>query len=463
MSSPLSMPVTAPAPTASARSCADEKQAAGTFATVMQGTLDALTKVAPMVGADGEVPVPTTGAPSMDAAATVHGTESEEGDPRVDEFADAGVFTPRVVTPGATAAPLPTRNPVPINEAKIDRVTVPHGDAAGQVPAPLGNELFGPGAPTIDRDLVSTVAPPSTPLGSPVSPVNPGSPVSEEAAPVGTDTSTLAAAAAAPALAATANSAPPTPISTPRMSRTAPPVTPVTPVTELTGGTARTAAPAVPAQAPASDLVNARPTTAPHAVSVSIVQTGVALVKSEPTKSTPAEPKPVASPLAASGLSAPITAPASAAPAAPVAAAAPAVPVPFTTQIARPIFTLAGANPGEHVLTIHVTPDNLGPVTVRAHMTVDSIRVELFAPTDMGRDALRAILPDLRRDLAGSGMNANLDLSSQNQTADPGTPRHGRAQPDPRSVPGRQAGEPTPEPAPRAPLYGTSSTIDVMA
>lgn len=66
-------------------------------------------------------------------------------------------------------------------------------------------------------------------------------------------------------------------------------------------------------------------------------------------------------------------------------------------------------------MTVHVTPDTLGPVTVRAHVGTDGVRVELFAPTDGGRDALRAILPDLRRDLNGAGLSGSLDLSSQNQ------------------------------------------------
>ncbi|HZK58633.1 MAG TPA: flagellar hook-length control protein FliK, partial [Cryobacterium sp.] len=125
-------------------------------------------------------------------------------------------------------------------------------------------------------------------------------------------------------------------------------------------------------------------------------------------------------------------------------------------------FSLSGAQPGQHVLTISITPDNLGPVTVQAHVTGENIRVELFAPTDLARDALRAILPDLRRDLAGSGMNATLDLSSQNQTADPGAARQGRAQPDPRAEPGREAAA-LPERATLTPSYGTSSTIDVLA
>lgn len=68
-------------------------------------------------------------------------------------------------------------------------------------------------------------------------------------------------------------------------------------------------------------------------------------------------------------------------------------------------------------MTVHVTPDTLGPVTVRAHVGADGVRVELFAPTDAGRDALRAILPDLRRDLGSAGLSGTLDLSSQNQPA----------------------------------------------
>ena len=78
-------------------------------------------------------------------------------------------------------------------------------------------------------------------------------------------------------------------------------------------------------------------------------------------------------------------------------------------------------------MTINVTPDNLGPVTVRAHISAGDVRLELFAPNDAGRDALRAILPDLKRDLAGTGLNANLDLSSGNQPGcSPGTSRETR-------------------------------------
>ena len=116
--------------------------------------------------------------------------------------------------------------------------------------------------------------------------------------------------------------------------------------------------------------------------------------------------------------------------AAPIATSAPppAQNTPFAGQLARPIFTLAAAGPGSHTMTISVTPDTLGPVTVRAHVGPEGIRVELFAPTDLGRDAIRAILPDLRKDLAGAGVGANLDLSSQNQPSQTGD-RRGDAAP----------------------------------
>lgn len=93
---------------------------------------------------------------------------------------------------------------------------------------------------------------------------------------------------------------------------------------------------------------------------------------------------------------------------------------PLVAQLAKPIFTLSSAAGGEHTLTVKVVPENLGPVTVRAHIGPDGLRVELFAPSDLGRESLRSILPDLRRDLADQGLPATLDLSSQNQPSDRG-------------------------------------------
>ncbi|WP_193509279.1 flagellar hook-length control protein FliK [Cryobacterium sp. BB736] len=122
-----------------------------------------------------------------------------------------------------------------------------------------------------------------------------------------------------------------------------------------------------------------------------------------------------------------------------VASAVPAQrPVPFAGQVLTPIVTLARAPHGDHVVTVTVTPENLGPVTVRAHVGPDGVRVELFAPLDVGRDALRAILPDLRRDLAATGLQAQLDVSAQSE---PDARDRQREEPG-GNLPGRLADKP---------------------
>ena len=157
-----------------------------------------------------------------------------------------------------------------------------------------------------------------------------------------------------------------------------------------------------------------------------------------------------------------VTAPAPISPP-PAPAAAPAL----VAQVSGPIFSLASAGSGEHVITIAVTPDNLGPVTVRAHVGSDGIRIELFAPTDGGREALRAILSDLRRDLAGasSGTTTSLDLSSKNEpSGDSGNRREQRA-PAAASAPRTDLErrlDPHDNPFSRT-SWAADSTIDVLA
>lgn len=155
--------------------------------------------------------------------------------------------------------------------------------------------------------------------------------------------------------------------------------------------------------------------------------------------------------------------PASAAPATVAGAATANAPAPLAQQLARPLFTLAQAGPGEHVVTVQVSPDALGPVTVRAHVTAHGMHVELFAASDAGRDAVRQVLPDLRRDAAGSPVATTLDLSSQN---------HPDAQPgrDDRRTPGGFRPEPGPEarPTTTAPVTTRPTTVrsvglDVLA
>ncbi|MBI9114576.1 flagellar hook-length control protein FliK [Sanguibacter suaedae] len=98
--------------------------------------------------------------------------------------------------------------------------------------------------------------------------------------------------------------------------------------------------------------------------------------------------------------------------AAPQAAPAPQQAPTLADQVRGPLVALRTAPQGEHTLTIRVDPESLGPVQVRAHIGADGIRIELLGATDAGRDGLRGLLTDLRRDLAATGMNASLTLGS---------------------------------------------------
>jgi len=169
-------------------------------------------------------------------------------------------------------------------------------------------------------------------------------------------------------------------------------------------------------------------------------------------------PVPAAQAIPAAAAPAATSAPAAA------AASAPALPLQFAGQVARPLLSLAAAAPGEHMLTISVTPENLGPVTVRAHVGAEGVRIELFAPTDLGRDALRTIMPDLRRDLAASGLGGSLDLSSHDQATHTGGDDAARA----RAAVTRletATGASAADDDQRAParIDSLASTIDVMA
>lgn len=101
----------------------------------------------------------------------------------------------------------------------------------------------------------------------------------------------------------------------------------------------------------------------------------------------------------------------------PTAAAAPATRTPFAQQVAAPVLSLARAGDGEHTLTLTVTPENLGPVTVKAQISGASITIELATPSDTGREALRALLVDLRRDLAGLAPGSVIVLASSDASS----------------------------------------------
>lgn len=156
----------------------------------------------------------------------------------------------------------------------------------------------------------------------------------------------------------------------------------------------------------------------------------------------------------------------------PVASAAAARSV-LLPQLTTPVVSLVQAPDGDHRITVTVSPENLGPVTVRAHISSGAIHIELHAPSDIGREALRAILTDLRRDLAAAAPHASLLLSttddrgsshpqnSGQSSAGPGSDHSGSHTPSsrdsarPGSLPltlptGSEPGTPIPPPSPHS-------------
>ena len=207
----------------------------------------------------------------------------------------------------------------------------------------------------------------------------------------------------------------------------------------------------LPLPAPAAALPVAAPVTTaatPAASAVSAVGSAPATDAAAPAPTDAAAPAPLPVVTAAPAVSTLQAPDEVAAPAAPARAQAPDL----VGQLARPLHGLRSFGDGTHVITVRVTPENLGPVAVRAHVSGDSMRIELVAPTDIAREAIKAILPDLRRDLSGAGGQATLDLSSGNQPS-------GRDS-APRDAPSQSRGNDSPSVAP-APGIRTALRHDV--
>ena len=125
-------------------------------------------------------------------------------------------------------------------------------------------------------------------------------------------------------------------------------------------------------------------------------------------------------------------------------------------QLVPRIAALRTAADGTHRLTLRVEPESMGPVRVVAEIRGDVVRLELHGATDLARESLRSALPDLRRDLAASGLAASLDLGADTkQTATPGGERQRRPGPD-----GGRG--PAPPPEPEADI-APDGRVDVLA
>ena len=131
-------------------------------------------------------------------------------------------------------------------------------------------------------------------------------------------------------------------------------------------------------------------------------------------------------------------------------ATAPASPA---AQIAAPLLALGAEPAGLHRLTVHLHPADLGPVSVVAEIRGGDIHLQLAGSTEAGREALRAALPDLRRELQQAGFQtASLDVALDFQQEAPGQGQP-RQQPGPAPAPDRSpaVAVPVPVPAPNRP------------
>ncbi|MDP9394576.1 MAG: flagellar hook-length control protein FliK, partial [Actinomycetota bacterium] len=121
---------------------------------------------------------------------------------------------------------------------------------------------------------------------------------------------------------------------------------------------------------------------------------------------------PVATPAAATS---PASAPAAAAP-----ATSGGPPTPVSSQLVARIAPLRESADGIHRLTMHLHPADLGPVQVVAEMRSGVLSLQLAGSNDLAREALRAALPDLRRELAEAGvLSGSLDVRSDDSSAPP--------------------------------------------
>ncbi|MDM8083386.1 flagellar hook-length control protein FliK [Cellulomonas cellasea] len=170
-----------------------------------------------------------------------------------------------------------------------------------------------------------------------------------------------------------------------------------------------------------------------------------------------ADPLPVAVPVVAE--STPLSATRAVAP------VAPAPPPPVAAQLAPQLASVRSLGEGQHVMSLAIDPEHLGPVRVVAHISPDAIRIELIGATDASREALRSSISELRRDLAASGLQAELELgqrqagSADDQRSGDGAQRRAADPAGPSGI-GQAAGLPA---QPRTPSATRPGGIDVIA
>lgn len=71
---------------------------------------------------------------------------------------------------------------------------------------------------------------------------------------------------------------------------------------------------------------------------------------------------------------------------------------------------------GVHQLRLAIKPEAFGPVRVAVHFQADgAVQMQLLAANEAAREQLRQVLGEIRRDLASTGLQAQLDLAESDQ------------------------------------------------
>ena len=107
----------------------------------------------------------------------------------------------------------------------------------------------------------------------------------------------------------------------------------------------------------------------------------------------------------------------------PAAPAAPAPPEAPAAQIVRVVTPLRQAADGSYRLAVQLHPAELGRVDLDIELRQGSVHLRIDAESEQARDALRAALPELRRELEAGGFRPGaLDLGARPDTGTPGQP-----------------------------------------
>lgn len=401
-------------------------------------------------GSFGAVLSDVQGAPGTGSDKTA-GSALDVGAPSADKKADHDSAVP---APDMASTAAASSDGTVIGITAVNAPTSVAGSPPPATPAQHGAPLAaaGPGTPDV-QDVSTSPAGATAPLTAAVAPA-PGLSDPRLSLPAPTAAKSLSPAESATAVPVGAAPAPHTAAVQPPAATgsvipfgAAGPAAPGTPPNAVPRAVGATGAVGAPVTAPMRGIISeASPTPTATAAGDGATSASTAsfpgAVPAETRPSASAGPDKTAAgntapavPTAAlaAGTAAPATTPAGQPPSASVPSAAPqpapAAPQAAQTlqpQLAKPLFTLAGAPHGQHVMTLKVSPEDLGPLTVRAHIGAAGVRIEIFAPGDAGRDAVRGILPELRKELTDAGFGASLDLSEHSGPGGAGQDRAGQ-------------------------------------